>query len=72
MNDSYTKDRRKLTERLIEARESVPLTQRQVAATGIISQSELSKLEGGKRKVDFLVLVRLAKLYKKDISFFKP
>lgn len=66
----YDKNRRILSQKLIEARESRNLTQKQVANTGIISQTELSKIENGQRKVDFLLLIDLAKLYKKAISFF--
>jgi transcriptional regulator with XRE-family HTH domain len=65
-----SKDRRKLCALLVTAREEANLTQKNVASTGIISQSELSKIENGQRGVDFLMVVKLAKLYKKDISFF--
>ena len=70
--DNYNKNRKLLSEKLISAREKAGLTQKQVADTEIISQTELSKIENGQRKVEFLLLVELAKLYKKDISFFKP
>jgi transcriptional regulator with XRE-family HTH domain len=63
---------RSLCSLLIEARESVPLTQKQVAATKIVSQSELSKIENGQRKLEFLLLIELAELYGKDIHFFIP
>lgn len=66
----YNKKRRLLSARLIEAREKASLTQKQVAETGIITQSELSKLENGSRRVDFLFLLELAKLYNQPISFF--
>jgi transcriptional regulator with XRE-family HTH domain len=68
----YISNRKRLSEKLIEAREKVGLTQKQVAATGVLSQTELSKLENGQRKVDFLVLVELSKLYEKPVSFFEP
>lgn len=68
----YTANRKTLSEKLIDARENAGLTQKQVATTGILSQTELSKLENGQRRVDFLLLVELSKLYKKDISYFKP
>lgn len=67
----YIKKRRLLSAKLIEAREKVSLTQKQVAETGIITQSELSKLENGSRRVDFIFLVELAKLYNQPISFFE-
>ena len=67
-----SKDNQKLCVLLVAARESVNLTQKQVSETGLISQSELSKIENGQRGVDFLMVIQLAKLYKKDISFFIP
>ena len=68
----YTKKRRILSSKLVEAREKAGLTQKQVAETGIITQSELSKLENGSRKVDFLFLLELAKLYNQTLTFFIP
>ncbi len=69
---TYTKERQILSSLLVEAREIAGLTQNQVARSGIISQTELSKIENGQRKVDFLILVKLANLYKKNIEFFIP
>ena len=68
----YIKKRRLLSAKLVEAREKAGLTQKQVAETKIIVQSELSKLENGARKVDFLLLIELAKLYNQSITFFIP
>ncbi|HCO66582.1 MAG TPA: XRE family transcriptional regulator [Dysgonomonas sp.] len=68
----YIKKRRLLSARLVEAREKAGLTQKQVAETKIIAQSELSKLENGSRKVDFLFLIELANLYNQPITFFVP
>lgn len=69
---SYNKNRNKLCSLLVKAREDANLTQKQVADTGIISQSEISKIENNQRKVEFVVLIKLAELYKKPIEFFKP
>ena len=69
--NNYDKKRTALSQKLIEAREVAKLTQKQVAHTGILSQTELSKIENGQRKVEFILLLELIKLYKKDISFFK-
>lgn len=68
----YIKKRRLLSAKLIEAREKAGLTQKQVADTKIISQSELSKLENGSRKIEFLFLLELAELYSQPIEFFIP
>jgi len=67
---SYTNERRILCGLLVQAREEAGLTQKQVADTGIVSQSEISKIENGQRKIEFVVLLKLAVLYKKNISFF--
>lgn len=66
----YIKKRRLLSAKLIEAREKAGLTQKQVSETGIITQSELSKLENSSRKVEFLFLLELAELYGQPITFF--
>lgn len=68
----YIKKRRLLSAKLIEAREKAGFTQKQVAETKIIAQSELSKLENGSRRVDFIFLVELSNLYKQSITFFIP
>ncbi len=68
----YTDNRSELSARLIEARETAHLTQKQVADSGVISQSELSKIETGQRKVEFLTLLELATLYEREVAFFVP
>jgi transcriptional regulator with XRE-family HTH domain len=73
MNRSeYSKKRRFLSSRLIEAREQAGLSQKQVSNSKIVSQSELSKIENGARRVDFLILLELAKFYNQPITFFIP
>jgi transcriptional regulator with XRE-family HTH domain len=69
---SYTQDRRLLCSLLVKAREEANMTQKQVSDTGIVSQSEISKIENGQRKVEFIVLLKLAELYDKKINFFNP
>lgn len=69
---SYTQDRKSLCALLVQAREEATLTQKQVSDTGIVSQSEISKIENGQRKVEHVVLLKLAELYGKNINFFIP
>ncbi len=69
---SYTQDRKSLCILLVQAREEAKFTQKQVSDTGIVSQSEISKIENGQRKVEHVVLLKLAELYDKNISFFIP
>lgn len=70
--NDYSKKRRFLSSRLIEAREQAGLSQKQVSDSKIVSQSELSKIENGARRVDFLILLELAKFYNQPITFFIP
>ena len=70
--NDYSKKRRFLSSKLIEARELSGLSQKQVSESKVVSQSELSKIENGARRVDFLILLELAKFYKKPITFFVP
>lgn len=70
--NDYNKKRRYLSYKLIEARENAGLSQKQVAESKIVSQTELSKIENGSRRVDFLILIELAKIYNQPITFFIP
>jgi transcriptional regulator with XRE-family HTH domain len=70
--NDYNKKRRYLSYKLIEAREKAGLSQKQVAENKIVSQTELSKIENGARRVDFLILIDLAKIYYQPITFFIP
>ena len=56
--------------RLIEARKQAGLTQVEVAKRLGRAHSFISKCELGERRVDFVELQQLAKLYNKDLSFF--
>jgi transcriptional regulator with XRE-family HTH domain len=58
--------------RLKQAREEAHLTQVQVAKLLSRPQSFVSKSESGERRVDFVELRHLAKIYRKPISFFEP
>jgi transcriptional regulator with XRE-family HTH domain len=70
--NDYSKKRRFLSNRLIEAREQSGLSQKQVSDSKIVSQSELSKIENGARRIDFIILLELAKFYNLPITFFIP
>lgn len=70
--NDYNKKRRYLSYKLIEAREKAGLSQKQVSERKIVSQTELSKIENGARRVDFLILIDLAKIYNQPITFFIP
>jgi transcriptional regulator with XRE-family HTH domain len=57
-------------ERLRQARIDAGLSQVQVSNSLGKHQSFLSKCETGERRVDIIELQELAKLYRKDISYF--
>jgi transcriptional regulator with XRE-family HTH domain len=66
----YTPEYEELVSRLWLAREKTRLTQKQVAQRLGVTQSLISKMESGQYRIDVIQLAKLAKLYKKDISFF--
>ena len=72
VNDKgYHKAYKKFLARLVQARRDAGLTQVEVAKRLGKAHSFLSKCELGERRVDFVELQQLAKLYGKDISFFR-
>ena len=66
----YSKDHKYLVEQLKKARTEAGLEQLDVAKLLDRSQSYISKIESGQRRVDVVQLKRFAKVYKKDITFF--
>lgn len=60
--------RRRLGERLREAREYVGLSQDDVAKHLGVPRTALSNIETGQRRVDALELQKLAELYRKPVS----
>ena len=72
VNDKgYHKAYKKFLARLVQARRDAGLTQVEVARRLGKAHSFLSKCELGERRVDFVELQQLAKVYGKDISFFR-
>ena len=72
VNDKgYHKAYKKFLARLVQARRDAGLTQVEVAKRLGKAHSFLSKCELGERRVDFVELQQLAKIYGKDISFFR-
>ena len=71
VNDQgYHKAYKRFLTRLVQARHEAGLTQVEVAKRLDKAHSFLSKCELGERRVDFVELQQLAKIYKKDLSFF--
>lgn len=66
----YSKGHKALIARLIKAREDSGLIQKDVAKILKKTQSYVSKIEAGQRRVDIVQLQKFAKIYKKDLDFF--
>jgi len=66
----YSKEHKYLIEQLKKAREGSGLDQEQVAKILKKTQSYVSKIESGQRRIDVVQLKTLAKIYKKSIDFF--
>ena len=66
----YSKDHKYIVEQLKKARQEAGLEQEQVAKKLKKTQSYVSKIESGQRRIDIVTLKEFAKTYRKDISFF--
>lgn len=66
----YSKNHKYLVEQLKKARKEAGLDQREVGRLLGKSQSYVSKMESGQRRVDIVQLKKLAQMYKKDLGFF--
>ena len=66
----FTKSHRDLVGRLIKARREARLRQRDVAKKLGRTQSYISKIEAGQRRIDTVQLKEFAAIYKKKIDFF--
>jgi len=66
----YHKAYKRFLARLVQARREADLTQVEVARRLRKPHSFVSKCELGERRVDFVELQQLARLYRKELSFF--
>jgi transcriptional regulator with XRE-family HTH domain len=66
----YSQEHKQLVERLIKAREAAKLRQEDVAEELGRTQSYISKIESGQRRVDIVQLQELANIYKKPLKYF--
>ena len=66
----YSKEHKYLVEKLKEARMKSGFDQIKVAKLLGRTQSEISKIEAGQRRIDIVQLKEFAKIYKKDIGYF--
>ncbi|HEY5070411.1 MAG TPA: helix-turn-helix transcriptional regulator [Caulobacteraceae bacterium] len=68
--ESDEAERRRLGDRLREARKYLGLKQEEVAAYLKIPRTALTDIENGQRKVEAIELTRLAKLYRQPMAYF--
>jgi transcriptional regulator with XRE-family HTH domain len=68
----YQRSYKAFRRRLVDARKEAGLTQREVCEKMGKSTSFISKCELGERRVDFVELRKLARIYRKPVAFFNP
>ena len=66
----YSNDHKYIIEQLKKARQETGLDQEQVAKKLKKTQSYISKIEAGQRRIDVIQLKEFANIYKKPMSFF--
>jgi transcriptional regulator with XRE-family HTH domain len=66
----YSKDHKFLTEQLKKARVEAGFDQEKAAELLGKTQSYISKIESGQRRVDIIQLKEFAKTYKKPLDYF--
>ena len=66
----YSKEHRILVERLKRARKAAGLDQIEAAKLLKVSQSWISRMESGQRRIDIVQLKAFARIYKKNIDYF--
>jgi len=66
----YTKEYKKVVERLKKARQAAGLKQIEIAKKLNKPQSYISKIERGERRIDVTELKKIADIYKKPLDYF--
>ena len=66
----YSKEHKYLVEQLKKARKEAGLGQKDVAKLLNKTQSYVSKVESGQRRIEVLQLREFARIYKKNLDFF--
>ena len=69
-NVIYSQEHKYLVEQLKKAREQAGLEQKEVAELLGKTQSYISKIEAGQRRIDVIQLKDFTKIYKKKLDFF--
>jgi transcriptional regulator with XRE-family HTH domain len=69
----FSKDHKYTVEQLKKARREAGLNQAEVATLLNKTQSHVSKVEAGQRRIDIVMLKEFAQIYKKSLDYFlKP
>src|SRR5476649_1595838 len=68
--DEDAVERRRLGDRLKEARKYLGLKQEEVASYLKIPRTALTDIENGQRRVEAIELARLARLYRQPVGYF--
>jgi transcriptional regulator with XRE-family HTH domain len=66
----YSEEHKYLIEQLRKARKEANFEQNEVAKLLSKTQSYISKIESGQRRVDLVQLREFAKIYKKPLNYF--
>jgi transcriptional regulator with XRE-family HTH domain len=66
----FSEDHKIIIKKLKQARFEMGLNQGQVANVLKKTQSYVSKIESGQRRIDVIQLKGFAKIYKKDLGYF--
>ena len=66
----YSKNHKYIVEQLKKARKEAGLEQTEVAKLLGKTQSHVSKVEAGQRRIDIVALKEFARIYKKSIDYF--
>lgn len=69
-NNIYSKEHSSLVEKLKKARLEAGLDQAAAAKLLKKSQSYISKIESGQRRIEAIQLKKIAYIYKKDLNYF--
>ena len=66
----YSKDHKYIVKQLKRARKEAGLEQAEVAKLLGRTQSHISKVEAGQRRIDIVTLKEFARIYKKSMDYF--
>ena len=66
----YSKEHKQIVEQLKKARLAANLDQREAATLLHRTQSYISKVESGQRRIDIVQLKAFADIYRKKVEFF--